>query len=482
VKLGGATRVVDLPGHRELGMPARAFALPFHCRLETGVVDPDAALARDVRGEVDRKAEGVVELEHRLSVEHLVFAVERTFQHLHAVRERLGEAFFLLFQHLRHPLACLLELRIGHAHRTREIFDQPVKERIGLAQLVAVADRAPDNASQHVAAPLVAGNHAIDDEKRTGADVIRDHLERIAREVLRMRLARGGLDQVLEQVDLVVRVHALQHRGNALEPHAGVDRRPGQRIEHAFVVAVELHEHEIPDLDVAVAVGIRRSRRPAGDARAVIVEDLAARPARPGVGHLPEVVALVLGRARLVADAHAARRRHADFLRPDVVGLVVLVVDRGPQALLRQSVNLRQQLPRIADRLALEVIAEAEVAQHLEEGVVARGIADVFEIVVLATGAHAALGSRGADVRPPFLAEEDVLELHHAGIREQQRRVVARHERARGDDGVAPAGEVIQKFPAYLAALHQVPTPVCRAGATAAASFPRSSTPATGRR
>ena len=35
-------------------------------------------------------------------------------------------------------------------------------------------------------------------------------------------------DDRAEQVDLVIVVRALQHRGDALEPHAGVDRRPRQ--------------------------------------------------------------------------------------------------------------------------------------------------------------------------------------------------------------------------------------------------------------
>ena len=35
-------------------------------------------------------------------------------------------------------------------------------------------------------------------------------------------------DQRAEQVDVVIVVRALQHRGDALEPHAGVDRGPRQ--------------------------------------------------------------------------------------------------------------------------------------------------------------------------------------------------------------------------------------------------------------
>ena len=43
------------------------------------------------------------------------------------------------------------------------------------------------------------------------------------------------------------------------------------------------------------------------------------------------------------------------------------------------------------DRALLEVVAEGEIAEHLEEGVMARGVADVIEVVVLAAGADAFL-------------------------------------------------------------------------------------------
>ena len=87
------------------------------------------------------------------------------------------------------------------------------------------------------------------------------------------------------------------------------------------------------------------------------------------------------------------------------------------------------QAKRIASRL--EVVAEAEVAEHLEERVMPRRVAHVLEVVVLAARAHAALRARGAHVVALCPAEENILELHHAGVGEEQRRVVARHERAR---------------------------------------------------
>ena len=81
-----------------------------------------------------------------------------------------------------------------------------------------------------------------------------------------------------------------------------------------------------------------------------------------------------------------------------------------------------QELPGVGDGVALEVVAEAEVAEHLEEGVVAAGEADVFEVVVLAAGADALLAGGGAGVVAALGAEEDVLELVHAGVGEEQGR------------------------------------------------------------
>ena len=107
--------------------------------------------------------------------------------------------------------------------------------------------------------------------------------------------------------------------------------------------------------------------------------------------------------------------RQAGDLVPDRGGVVVLARDGDQQAVLRQAEIPGQQLPGVRDRRLLEVVAEAEIAQHLEERVVAGGVADIVQVVVLAAGAHAFLRRGGADVGPPLLPGEDVLELHHAG-------------------------------------------------------------------
>ena len=71
--------------------------------------------------------------------------------------------------------------------------------------------------------------------------------------------------------------------------------------------------------------------------RAAVDVDLAARPARAGVAHLPEVV--------LVAEALDAIHRHADLLVPDRLGLVVAVVHGDPQAVAVEAERLGRRAP-----------------------------------------------------------------------------------------------------------------------------------------
>ena len=266
-------------------------------------------------------------------------------------------------------------------------------------------------------------------------------------------------DQVAEEIDVVIVVHALQHGGDALKPHAGVDRRPRQRLAPSARELLILHEDEIPDLDETVAVFVRRTRRAARNVIAVVVEDLRARTAGTRVAHRPEI-----GRGR---DADDFRVRQACDLLPEVEGFVVFGIDGDEKAVFRKREFARDEIPGEGDRVVLEIVAEGEIPQHLEEGVVARGIADIVEVVVLAAGAHAFLRRGRAGVGALLLAGEDVLELHHAGIGEEQGGIVARHKRRRRDDGVVARvkeieegrADIVQAFHGSLVAFTAKPCP-----------------------
>ncbi len=237
---------------------------------------------------------------------------------------------------------------------------------------------------------------------------------------IRARGFRRGFDQAPQQVDLVVVVGALEDGGGALQPHAGVDRRTGQIDAFAPAKLLELHEDQVPDLDETVAVFAVTAGRAAGEFWPVVVEDLRARPAGPGIAHGPEVVRR--------GDAQDAVFGQTGDLAPEIEGLVVVRVDGDQEAVRRQPELTCYQGPGQLDGQVLEVVAEGEVAQHLEEGVVAGRQADVLQVVVLAAGAHALLGGHRAHVIAALQPGEQVLELDHAGAGEHQRRVVPGHQ------------------------------------------------------
>ena len=423
------------PGAAGLGALAR------HRGVEAVDVDRQAARAQRVLGEVEREAVGVVELEGGLAGKHAALRQRPrlVLEDCEPARERGAKARLLELERLGDQRLGAEELRIGLAHLARQRRHEAPHQRIARSENLGVAHGAAHDPAQHVAAALVRRQHAVGDQKGGGAQMVGDDAVRGALRPVRIDASEvgDGADQRAKEVDVVVVVHALQDGGDPLEPHAGVDRGARQVDALAARQRLVLHEHQVPDLDEPVAVGVGRAGRTAKNVVAMIEEDFGARTAGAGVAHRPEIVA---GR-----DADDALVGQAGDRLPQIEGLIIVVIDRDGEPLLGNAEIAGQQPPGEFDRVVLEVVAEGEVAQHLEEGVVAGGVADVVEVVVLAAGAHALLGGRCADVGPLLDAGEDVLELNHAGVGEHQRRIVARDERARGRDLMALPREELQK-------------------------------------
>ncbi len=228
-------------------------------------------------------------------------------------------------------------------------------------------------------------------------------------------------------------VHVLTHHGQTLQAHAGVDVLLLELGVMALTVVVELGKDHVPDFHIAVAVAAHGA---AGLAAAVllapVIVDLGAGAARAGAV-LPEVV--------LFAELENMVGGEADLLGPDLKGLVVggrgLVSgkDGGIETLGVQAHPLggSEELPGPVDGVPLEVVAEGEVAQHLEVGAVAGGVADVLDVAgadALLTGAHPVAGGL-------LLAGEEGLHGCHAGVDEQQGRVVLGDEREAGQTEMA---------------------------------------------
>ncbi len=275
------------------------------------------------------------------------------------------------------------------------------------------------------------------------------HGEGVAIVVVTCRVGLAGqaarlVDQGQHQVGLPDRVDALQQTQHPLQPQTGVDRRLGQQRAATVGSLVVLHEHQVPELHVPIAMRIAERTTLGAERRTAVDVDLAARPAWAGVAHLPEVV--------LVAESLDALHRNADLLVPDGLGFVVAVVDGNPQQVSVDAECLGCQLPAPRDDLALEVVAEAEVAEHLEEHQVTLGTADIVEIVVLATRSGALLAADGPLVRRHFITDEEGLERHHAGHGEQHGRIVW-NQTGRWHHSVSACREEIEKGVAQLVSI-----------------------------
>jgi hypothetical protein len=115
-------------------------------------------------------------------------------------------------------------------------------------------------------------------------------------------------------------------------------------------------------------------------------------------------------------------------------------VHRHPEPFGVQAEAFGHQPPGVTDGTLLEVVAEGEVAHHLEEGQVALGRADDVDV----GRAKALLHRDRAPVGRDLLFGEVGLEGHHARDGEQQGGVV-RDQAGRGHDGVVVRGEVVEK-------------------------------------
>jgi hypothetical protein len=141
-------------------------------------------------------------------------------------------------------------------------------------------------------------------------------------------------------------------------------------------------------------------------------------------------------------------------LLPQVLGVVIFAKDADVELVFGDGEIAREQLPGEGDGVLLEIVAEGEITQHLEKGVMAAGVADVIEIVVLASGADHLLRSGGTRVIALFDAGENVLELVHARVGEEQRRVVGRHQRRAANDAMVVGREEVEERLADLIPCH----------------------------
>jgi hypothetical protein len=144
-----------------------------------------------------------------------------------------------------------------------------------------------------------------------------------------------------------------------------------------------------------------------------------------------------------------ARRGQSDGV-PCRHGVRILLEHGDPDPVGVDAVPLGHELERPGHGLGLEVVAEREVPEHLEEREVPGGVADVVDV----QRSEAFLIGGGPRERRRGVPEEVRDELVHPGVGEQEPRL-GRGDQRRGRDAFVPAlFEEAQELLADPIALH----------------------------
>ena len=414
----------------------RDLAVFLHEPLEPVLVDRVPTLPRELLGQLDREA---VRRRERECILGRDVSLGRDFvEELHPARKRLRETLFLRTERFADRLPVRLELRVPLAHLLDD--DVGKSPQVFEPDLPRLLDSAADDAPEDVTPALVRGHDAVADEAGHPAPVVGEDAVRLRGHLVRVPgnaalLLDPGHDRLVA-VGLVDRPggHPLHDRGQSLEAHARVDVLLRERRQRPVGLELVLHEDEVPELEEAVAA--RARGRAAGIATAVLLApvevDLRVGPARPRPADRPEVLAAREGDDPLARDADLEPVPDRDLVLAEAE-LRIAGVHSRPDALPLELQVVLDELGRELDRALLEVLAEREVPEHLEEREVVAVEPDLLDV-----GRAEALLRRGRERRGRLLAAEEVrhLRLHPRGGEQRRGVLRPRDERPGGQPSV----------------------------------------------
>ena len=342
----------------------------------------------------------------------------------HAAVDGAGEVLFFHLDNLGNVVSPLPQVGVVVFVLPDYRLHHLVQERMVDAQEFAMTGSPTQQTAQNVASAFIAGQYTVGNHKGGCPDMVGNNPEGYvhlhALTIGSTGQLRHLVGDVHDGVHIEQRVYILADNCQTLQAHAGVDVLLSQLGVVAVAVVVELGEHVVPHFHVPVAVAANGAAFLAAAVLfAPVIVDFRARAAGAGAV-FPEVVGL--------AEAENLLRRHAHFLVPDLEGFVVIFVDGRIQAVLVQANHLGQKLPAPGDGFPLEVVTEGEVAQHFEIGAVTGSFTDVFDIA----GTDALLASADPMTGRLHLAGEVGLHRRHAGVNQQQGRIVLRNQRKAG--------------------------------------------------
>ena len=144
--------------------------------------------------------------------------------------------------------------------------------------------------AQHITAPFIGWQNAISNKERRCAKMISDNA--MARLPFWINSSGFGhsANEGAHRIGFIIVMCALKQSGNTLKPHARIDGRFRQCDALGRRHLLELHKHEIPNLDKAITIRISRTRRAAGNFITMIEENFRTGATRTRVTHCPEIV------------------------------------------------------------------------------------------------------------------------------------------------------------------------------------------------
>ena len=158
---------------------ARTLALRFHQPREAGLVDAEACLLRELGGELDREAVGVVQPEGIVGGDRCAALGSRPLDHVVEQRrarlQRRREALLLGLEQPPDIVAVLAERGMELAQLLDHEILQAAEERARETDARAVLHGTPDDPAQDVAAALVRRHDAVGREHGHRAAVVGEH-------------------------------------------------------------------------------------------------------------------------------------------------------------------------------------------------------------------------------------------------------------------------------------------------------------------
>ena len=334
------------------------------------------------------------------------------------------KVLFLNLDNLGDIVAALTQIGVVALIFMNDSLNDLIQEGIIDAKELTMASSPAEQTAQDIAAALIAGQNTICDHKGGCTDVVRDNTQRNVHLYALSVGCAGKLCHLVGDVHYSVHikqgVDILTDNSQTLQTHTGVDILLYKFSVVTVSVVIKLGENVIPDLHVAVAVTTDGTARLAAAVfLATVIVNLRAGTAGTGA-MLPEVI--------FFSKTENTLGRNTYFLIPDFKGFIIIFVDGRIETVLIQPNNLCQELPAPGNCLMLEIVAKGEVAKHLKIGAMTGSFADVLNV----TGTNTFLAGTYPMTRRLYLTLKVGLHRCHAGIDQQQRRIILRNQRKAG--------------------------------------------------